>query len=100
VLTNEVQKSFVQLWFIGEAMTNLDLILQNPESMKQWLSTGEAKVFTEWLKATVRGSQKALRESKDLIELYRAQGALELAERILALREQVNDYLLAQRKKN
>jgi hypothetical protein len=71
---------------------NIDVILRSPSSMHKWLSTGESRPFSEWLDAWQQQSLKEISTGKDPVELYRAQGRLEVINRILGLKQEVELY--------
>ena len=71
---------------------SIEILLKSPSAVHKWLSTGESKLFYEWLDGYQQSTIKELRTNKDVIELHRAQGRLEVINRIMGLKQEIENY--------
>ena len=69
---------------------NIDILLKRSEATHKWLSTNTA--FTEWLFEWQRQVMKQLGSQNDAIEMYRAQGRLEVLNRLTGLKREIEEY--------
>jgi hypothetical protein len=74
-------------------MTHIDELLSNPNSMRQWLTSGEGRKFAAWLKSLDESNNKRLRESSDTAELFRCQGRAEILAKMIGLPKIIEDFI-------
>ncbi len=72
---------------------SLERLFERARLVKTWLMEPEGKIFHEALRDYRHDKVKLLRTSKDSIDIYRAQGALEVLERLLSLRDDLDESL-------
>ena len=72
----------------------IKMLLEEGHSLKvlQWLEAPEGQLFSDWLKARQMSYHIVQRTSSDTVALFRAQGALEVIDCLLALPELIRDF--------
>jgi hypothetical protein len=70
----------------------IDRVLKSPTTSKKWLASPDGSSIIEFLREWQASTVKALAAGKDPIEMYRAQGRLEVLNRILGLQAEITDY--------
>ena len=59
----------------------------NPERSLKWLGQPEAKDYFEWLTLMLETNESKLRTGSESFVMYRAQGAVEVLNKILSIKE-------------
>jgi hypothetical protein len=70
-----------------------DLLATSPTETLQWLEDPRGRAFNELAHEWADKAYRHLRGSKDDIEVFRAQGALEVLDKIFAMPEEIKLYL-------
>lgn len=70
--------------------TVFDLVYEKSESVRRWLGMVEGKPYYLSLVTWRDQLRDVLQDSKDEVELYRAQGSLKILDRLLNLREELD----------
>lgn len=65
-------------------------VYEKSETVRRWLGMVEGKPYYLALVAWREQHRGRLQNTKDEVELYRSQGALEILDRLLNLREELN----------
>jgi hypothetical protein len=73
--------------------TVFDELYQRPEEVRYWLTTGSGKAFLRAMRDWKVQYEKQLKEENEPREVWRAQGAVKVLERILQLREEIEDVM-------
>lgn len=71
---------------------SIDVVLRNGTSVVKTLESGGGPQLMEWLSEWQKEVLKQIASGKDPIELYRAQGRLEVLNRISGLKQEIRNY--------
>jgi hypothetical protein len=74
---------------VETSRVNIDELMEHPESMRHWFLEPEGIMFFEWLLTLRKTFDKELRTASTEIVIYRAQGALDILDRMLSLPNKV-----------
>lgn len=69
---------------------NIDILLKRSEATHKWLSSNTA--YAEWLLEWQKQVLKQLSSQTDTVEMYRAQGRLEVLNRLTGLKQEIEQY--------
>jgi hypothetical protein len=67
-------------------------LLAHSAAFLKWLDCPEARLFSEWLADVRLRENKKLMESKDTVDVYRAQGSVGVIDLISGLKDDLRDY--------
>jgi hypothetical protein len=73
-------------------LTGTALLLSHRHKILTLQEFQEYKAFLEWLKGWQASASQRVRKGRDLVEVHRAQGELDVLERILGLEEELKEY--------
>ena len=68
-------------------------LLSHRHKILNLLASEEGQVFLEWLRGWQVSANHRVRKGRDLIEIHRAQGELDVVERILGLEIELKEYI-------
>ena len=69
-----------------------DRLLAHSAQVLSWLEEPAARLFNEWLSDVRLRENKKLMESKDIVDVYRAQGSIGIIDLVRGLRDDLREY--------